>query len=117
MREVANAAPDGYTLGVASTAHVVSPMLQANPPYKPLADFTPIAQLTALPFILVAAPTVQAKNLPELVSAIKAAPKKYNFGSLGNGTAPIWALKSSTPPPVPTWFMCPSKARLICTPP
>lgn len=86
-REVANAAPDGYTLAVASTAHVVSPMLQANPPYKPLADFTPIAQLTALPFILVAAPTVPAKNLSELVSAIKAAPKKYNFGSLGNGTA------------------------------
>jgi tripartite-type tricarboxylate transporter receptor subunit TctC len=86
-REVASAAPDGYTLGVASTAHVVAPLLQVNPPYKPLADFTPIAQLTALPFILVAAPTVPAKTLPELVTALKADPRKYNFGSLGNGTA------------------------------
>ncbi len=86
-REVANAAPDGYTLAVASTAHVVSPLLQANPPYRPLADFTPIAQLTALPFILVAAPTVPAANLQEFVSLLKASPGKYNFGSLGNGTA------------------------------
>lgn len=86
-RELANAAPDGYTLGVASTAHIVAPLLQANPPYRPLADFTPIAQLTALPFILVAAPTVPAKNLSEWVSALRAEPKKYNFGSLGNGTA------------------------------
>lgn len=86
-REVANAAPDGYTLAVASTAHVVSPLLQANPPYRPLADFSPIAQLTALPFILVAAPTVPATNLQEFVSLLKASPGKYNFGSLGNGTA------------------------------
>jgi len=86
-REVANAAPDGYTLGVASTAHVVAPLLQANPPYRPLADFTPIAQLTALPFILVVAPTVPSKSLSEFVSLLKANPKKYNFGSLGNGTA------------------------------
>jgi tripartite-type tricarboxylate transporter receptor subunit TctC len=86
-REVANAAPDGYTLGVASTAHVVAPLLQANPPYKPLADFTPIAQLTALPFILVVAPTVPSKSLSEFVGLLKANPKKYNFGSLGNGTA------------------------------
>jgi tripartite-type tricarboxylate transporter receptor subunit TctC len=86
-REVANAAADGYTLGVASTAHVVAPLLQANPPYRPLADFTPIAQLTALPFILVVAPTVPSKSLSEFVSLLKANPKKYNFGSLGNGTA------------------------------
>jgi tripartite-type tricarboxylate transporter receptor subunit TctC len=86
-REVANAAPDGYTLGVASTAHVVAPLLQANPPYRPLADFTPIAQLTALPFILVVAPTVPSKSLSEFVNLLKANPKKYNFGSLGNGTA------------------------------
>ena len=86
-REVANAAPDGYTLGVASTAHVVAPLLQANPPYRPLADFTPIAQLTALPFILVVAPSVPSKSLSEFVSLLKANPKKYNFGSLGNGTA------------------------------
>ena len=86
-REVANAAPDGYTLGVASTAHVVAPLLQANPPYRPLADFTPIAQLTALPFILVVAPTVPSKSLSEFVGLLKANPKKYNFGSLGNGTA------------------------------
>ena len=86
-REVANAAPDGYTLGVASTAHVVAPLLQANLPYRPLADFTPIAQLTALPFILVVAPTVPSKSLSEFVSLLKANPKKYNFGSLGNGTA------------------------------
>lgn len=86
-REVAAAAPDGYTLVVASTAHVVAPLLQANPPYRPIEDFTPIAQITALPFILVASPSVPAKNLRDFTALLKANPKKYNFGSLGNGTA------------------------------
>jgi tripartite-type tricarboxylate transporter receptor subunit TctC len=84
---VAAAAPDGYTLGMASTAHVVAPLLLAKPPYRPIEDFTPIAQVTALPFILVVAPSVPAKSVKELIALAKAQPKKLNFGSLGNGTA------------------------------
>ena len=84
---VASAAPDAYTLGIASTAHVVSPLLQAKPPYRPIEDFTPIAQITSLPFILAVGPGVEAKSVQELVATAKAAPKKLNFGSLGNGTA------------------------------
>jgi tripartite-type tricarboxylate transporter receptor subunit TctC len=84
---VAAAAPDGYTLGMASTAHVVAPLLLTKPPYRPIEDFTPIAQVTALPFILIVAPSVPAKSVKELVAMAKAQPKKLNFGSLGNGTA------------------------------
>jgi tripartite-type tricarboxylate transporter receptor subunit TctC len=84
---VAAAAPDGYTLGAASTAHIVAPLMLAKPPYRPIEDFTPIAQMAALSFILVVGPTVPAKSVKELIVLAKAQPKKYNFGSLGNGTA------------------------------
>ena len=48
---IAQATPDGYTLGIASTAHVVAPVLQSKPPYRPIDDFTPIALLTSLPAV------------------------------------------------------------------
>ena len=84
---VAAAAPDGYTLGAASTAHVVAPLMLARPPYRPIEDFTPIAQMAALSFIIVVGPGVAAKSVKELIALARAQPKKYNFGSLGNGTA------------------------------
>lgn len=78
---------DGHTLGVASTAHIVAPLLQAKPPYRPLEDFTPIALLAAIPNVIIANRNVDANDAQDLVKLAKAQPGKLNFGSLGDGTA------------------------------
>ncbi|HWI16066.1 MAG TPA: tripartite tricarboxylate transporter substrate-binding protein [Burkholderiales bacterium] len=84
---VASAAPDGYTLGVASTSTIVAPLLQAKPPYRPLQDFAPIALLSSITSVLVAAPGVPAKNVQEFIALLKAHPGQYNFASIGAGSA------------------------------
>jgi tripartite-type tricarboxylate transporter receptor subunit TctC len=78
---------DGHTLGVASTAHIVAPLLQSKPPYRPLEDFTPIALLAAIPNVIIANRNVDANDAQDLVKLAKAQPGKLNFGSLGDGTA------------------------------
>ena len=45
---VATATPDGYTLGMASTSTIISPLLQVKPPYRPIEDFTPVALLASI---------------------------------------------------------------------
>ena len=84
---VATASPDGYTLGLASTSHVVGPLLQKKPPYRPIEDFTPVAQLASVISVLVAAPNVPAKTVQELVALAKAKPGALNYASIGAGTA------------------------------
>jgi tripartite-type tricarboxylate transporter receptor subunit TctC len=84
---IANAAPDGYTIGIAATAHIVSPLLQAKPAYHPINDFTPIAQLTVIPNIVVTSLKNNVKNLKDLIDLTKRKPDEINYGSLGDGTA------------------------------
>ena len=84
---VAAAPPDGYLIGLASTAHVVSPQLQAKPAYRPIEDFTPIAEPGTLPSVVVVAAGVPAKSVQELIALAKAKPGQLNFASLGDGTA------------------------------
>ena len=84
---VATAAPDGYTLGIASTSSIVAPLLQLKPPYRPLEDLVPIALLSSLTSVVVVAPGVQAKNLKELIALAKAKPGQLNFASIGAGSA------------------------------
>ena len=84
---VAGAAPDGYTLGIASTSSIVAPLLQAKPPYRPVEDLAPIALLSSLTSVVVVAPGVPAKNLKELIALAKAKPGALNFASIGAGSA------------------------------
>lgn len=84
---IANAAPDGYTIGIAATAHIVSPLLQVKPAYHPINDFTPIAQLTVIPNIVVTSLKNNVKNLKDLIDLTKRKPDEINYGSLGDGTA------------------------------
>jgi tripartite-type tricarboxylate transporter receptor subunit TctC len=84
---VASAAPDGYTLGIASTSSVVAPLLQVKAPYRPLEDLVPIALLSSLTSIVVVAPGVAAKNVRELIALAKAKPGQLNFASIGAGSA------------------------------
>ena len=83
---VAKAPADGYTLLMTNVAFVITPSLVAKLPYDPLRDFAPVTQLTTLPYLLVAAPSLPAASLQELVALAKARPRQITFASLGNGS-------------------------------
>ena len=84
---VAAAAPDGYTIGIASTSTIVAPLLQLKPPYDPLKDLVPIALLSSITSVLVVAPGVPVKNAQEFVEYARARPGQLNFASIGAGSA------------------------------
>jgi tripartite-type tricarboxylate transporter receptor subunit TctC len=85
---VAHAAPDGYTFLVGTAGGMtINPALRPNLPYDPFRDFEPVGMLVQNPQILVAHPSVAAKNVKELVALAKASPGKLNFASAGTGTA------------------------------
>lgn len=85
---VKTAATDGYSVGLASsTSFLVAPMLELKPSYHPIEDFVAVAQLAAVPSILVVAPNVPAKTVKELVEFAKSKPGELNYASVGAGTA------------------------------
>jgi len=85
-KEVAAAAPDGYTLMLNdSGALAISIAMNPDANYK-LSDFTPITALATLPTILVIKPSVPANTLAEFVALAKAKPGTMNFGSAGPGS-------------------------------
>ncbi len=89
---VAKAAPDGLTLGIATTAsHGINPWLFSKLPYDPATDFAPITQMLRVPNVLVmnadAAQRLNIRTLADLVRYAKANPAKLNYGSGGNGSA------------------------------
>jgi len=89
---VAKAAPDGLTLGIATTAsHGINPWLFSKLPFDPAKDFAPVTQMLRVPNVLVInAETAQRLNihtLADLVKYAKANPAKLNYGSGGNGSA------------------------------
>jgi tripartite-type tricarboxylate transporter receptor subunit TctC len=84
---VAKAPPDGYTLLLQASTFVAAPLLMTNVPYDIEKDFTPITNLGAVPLLVTVNPAVPAKNLKEFMSAIKAEPKKYTFGTSAVGSA------------------------------
>jgi tripartite-type tricarboxylate transporter receptor subunit TctC len=84
---VAKAAPDGYTLGLANnTSHIMAPVFNRTVPYHPLRDFTPISLISYAPLMLVAAMTVPAHTVPELIALAQAKPDTLNYASSSNGS-------------------------------
>jgi tripartite-type tricarboxylate transporter receptor subunit TctC len=88
MGIAAKAAPDGYTVLVASSSYVVNPSLYSKPSYDPYKDFAPVTVAAASPNVLVVHPSVPAKTLQELVALIRANPGKHNYAQPGTGTTP-----------------------------
>ncbi len=83
---VAKAAPDGYTLLLASQTNAISASLYKHLPYDPIEDFAPISLLGREPGVIVVNPSVPAKTLAEFVNYVKANPGKVDFASSGNGS-------------------------------
>jgi len=81
---VARAAPDGYTLMLASTPFTLNPILNSRLRYDVERDFAPISQVATLPNVLAVHPSVPVKSLRELVQLARANPGKLAYGS---GTA------------------------------
>jgi tripartite-type tricarboxylate transporter receptor subunit TctC len=76
---------DGYTLFVCSIHHSVLPALKPNLTYNIEKDFVPVSFGAMFPVILVAHPSLQAKNVSELIALAKREPGKIAFSSAGNG--------------------------------
>jgi len=87
MGEVAKAAPDGFTLGVATlSTHGVNPAVYKKLPYDPIKDFVAVTELVKAPGVLVVNATLPVTNYAELIKYLKANPGKLTYASPGNGT-------------------------------
>jgi tripartite-type tricarboxylate transporter receptor subunit TctC len=86
--EVAKQAkPDGYTLVMISTTHVITPHLYKEMPYDPIKDFTPVMKLAEGPYVLVVHPSLPVKSVAELIALAKAKPGTVDYASSGNGSS------------------------------
>jgi tripartite-type tricarboxylate transporter receptor subunit TctC len=85
MGRVARAVPDGYTIAIGSSETNVFNAVSLALPYDVVADFTPIVQLPAYPFLIVSTNAVPATTLKDLVAWIKANPAKVTQGTVGYG--------------------------------
>ena len=85
---IANAAPDGYLLGMATiSTHVVNPIVQGERlRYDPLRDFTLISQIAAVPNVVSIHPGVPARDMKEFIELARRDPGKLNFATPGVGS-------------------------------
>jgi tripartite-type tricarboxylate transporter receptor subunit TctC len=81
----AKAAPDGYTLFMASAAFTINPAIHKKLPFDSLRDFAPIAIVAATPNVLAIHPSVPARTLKDLIADARAKPGKLLYGSAGIG--------------------------------
>jgi tripartite-type tricarboxylate transporter receptor subunit TctC len=84
---VARAAPDGHTLLIAASAHVMNPPVMARLPFDPIRDFTPVINLAFHPMVLAVHPSVPVRSVPEFIAAAKARPGGLTMVSSGVGTS------------------------------
>ena len=84
---VAKANPDGHTLLVILTNHVVIAAIKPKLPYDTLKDFATVTLIAEAPFLLVVNPAMPVKTVGELIAAAKAKPDVLTFGSGGIGSS------------------------------
>jgi tripartite-type tricarboxylate transporter receptor subunit TctC len=83
---VAKAAPDGYTLLITSTTHVIAGQLYKGLGFHPVNDFTAVMQFGVSPNVLVVHPSLPVRSVKELIALAKAKPDGIDFASSGVGT-------------------------------
>jgi tripartite-type tricarboxylate transporter receptor subunit TctC len=84
---VAKADPDGYTLLLTASLHIVNPFLYKNVPFDVVKDFTPVTLIAAGPLIVSTTPSVPANNLRDFFDLVRKEPQKYTFGTTSVGSA------------------------------
>lgn len=84
---VARAAPDGYTILMATSSHAINATLYKKLDYSLTQDFAALSNLASVPLVLVVNPGVPARTVRELAAFAKAQGDKVNFASGGTGTA------------------------------
>jgi tripartite-type tricarboxylate transporter receptor subunit TctC len=84
---VAKAAPDGYTLLVNASIHVINPSLYPKQPYDAIADFAAVSNLADVPLVLAVNNKVPARSVKELVALARSAKTPLAFASAGNATS------------------------------
>ena len=82
---VARQAPDGYTLLLTESSHVMNAAVAAKLPYDPIRDFEPIVLAAEIPFVLAVNSGTPARTLNEFIAHAKAAPKPLTYGTAGVG--------------------------------
>ena len=83
---VARAAPDGYTLLLATGGHAVAGALYDKLPYKTVESFQMVSTVTFFPFLLVTSPNSKFRSLADVLAAARAAPESVAYGSAGVGS-------------------------------
>jgi tripartite-type tricarboxylate transporter receptor subunit TctC len=77
---------DGYTVAMIAANHVVNPHLYSRVPFDVVKDFAPVSAICAVTFILVAHPSVPARDVKELIALARKRPGTLTFGSAGSGS-------------------------------
>jgi len=81
---VARAAPDGYTIGLASAStHTLAPSLSAKLSYDPVKDFAPVSMIGSSPYVMVTYPGLGANSVQDFIALTKAKPGVLTYGSAG----------------------------------
>lgn len=84
---VVKANPDGYTMLLTASIHVVTPFLHKAVPYDVVKDFTPISLVASGPLLVSTTPSVPADTLKELFDLVRKDPNKYSFATSSFGSA------------------------------
>jgi tripartite-type tricarboxylate transporter receptor subunit TctC len=84
---VAKSAPDGHTLGVVVTAHMINPSLRPNMPFDTLKDLAAVGQVSVQHLVIAAHPSLEASNVAELIALARKNPGKLSYATPGSGTS------------------------------
>ena len=80
---VDRATPDGKTLLMAASSHFVTAAMGAQPPYDPIKDFVPVANIGKQSYVLLVSADLPVKDTAEFIQYVKAHPGKLNYNSAG----------------------------------